>query len=188
MMQWDRSDVIGLAQGCCRCCQGTGIRLAERWNRESPCNCVFRAIFRACYNRFRECNAASRIGTVALDFTRGPEGRQTFSRKREEFMADFCLVSRRVLDDEEYRIFRYHFLLGADWRLCTRHFNLDRGEFFHETYRIQQKLGRAFAELEPYPLYPVYEYFSHMIGQERALKPQKVKKPKRQPFILPLSA
>ena len=37
--------------------------------------------------------------------------------------------------------------------------NLDRGEFFHEVYRIQQKLGRAFRELEPYALYPLEEYF-----------------------------
>ena len=37
---------------------------------------------------------------------------------------------------------------------------MDRGEFFHEVYRIQQKLGRAFRELEPYGLWPLPEYFS----------------------------
>src|SRR5437879_4683865 len=147
MMQWDRSNAIGLARASCKVCHGRGIRRSERRERESPCNCIFRAIFRACYNRFRECDMASQTGTVSPESGRGPKGRQTFSRKREEFMADFCLVSRRLLDDAEHRVFRYHFLLGADWRLCGRQLGIDRGTFFHTIYRIQQKLGRAFAEL-----------------------------------------
>jgi hypothetical protein len=36
---------------------------------------------------------------------------------------------------------------------------MDRGNFFHEIYRIQQKLGRVYRELEPYALYPLDEYF-----------------------------
>ena len=36
---------------------------------------------------------------------------------------------------------------------------MERGDFFHEVYRIQQKLGRAFRELEPFALYPLNEYF-----------------------------
>jgi hypothetical protein len=87
--------------------------------------------------------------------------------KNEEYIADFCLVSRRFLDDEQYRLFKFHFLLGADWKLCCRKMNLDRGEFFHEVYRIQQRLGRAFRELEPYPLYPLDSYF-HGTTKEKA--------------------
>ena len=74
-------------------------------------------------------------------------------------MADFVLVSRRILDEYQYKLFRYHFLLGADWTLCCRKMQIDRGTFFHEVYRIQQKLGRAFRELEPHGLFPVDEYF-----------------------------
>lgn len=44
--------------------------------------------------------------------------------------------------------------------MCCRKLNLDRGTFFHDVYRIQQKLGRTFRELEPYALFPVDEYFS----------------------------
>jgi hypothetical protein len=157
-MQWNRSNAIGLAKASCRVCHGHGIRRSERRERESPCNCIFRAIFRACYNRFREFEMASQTGSVCMETGPGPRGRQTFSRKREEFIADFCLVSRRLLNELEYRLFRYHFLLGADWRLCGRQLGMDRGTFFHMVYRIQQKLGRAFAELEPYALYPVAEY------------------------------
>jgi len=36
---------------------------------------------------------------------------------------------------------------------------MERGNFFHEFYRIQQKLGRIFRELAPYSLFPLDEYF-----------------------------
>jgi hypothetical protein len=81
-------------------------------------------------------------------------------------MADFCLVSRRTLEDFEYRIFRSHYLLGADWRLCCRQLNIDRGNFFHYVYNIEDRLGRVFAELTPYALYPVSEYFAGMDRRE----------------------
>jgi len=75
-------------------------------------------------------------------------------------MADFILVSRRTLEEYEYIVFKYHFLLGANWNLCCRKLNVDRGTFFHEVYRIQQKLGRTFRELEPHALFPLDQYFN----------------------------
>ena len=165
-MQWTRSNSIGLAQASCTHCQGLGMRLVHN-GREAPCDCVFRAIFRTCFNRFREFAAdADHIGTVSLEFCRGRDGRRTYSRKREEYVADFCLVSRRVLDDYAHRLFRFHFVLGADWRLCCRQLHMDRGTFFHEIYKIEQRLGRVFAELEPYALYPLREYFCGTIRKE----------------------
>ncbi|MCC7176583.1 MAG: hypothetical protein IT159_15425 [Bryobacterales bacterium] len=92
----------------------------------------------------------------------GREGKMVWGRKDEEYVADFCLVSRRTLDEFEHRIFKYHFLLGADWKLCTRKLGIDRGNFFHAVYRIEQKLGRVFRELEPYGLFPLDEYFRGM--------------------------
>jgi hypothetical protein len=89
----------------------------------------------------------------------GKEGKLVWGRKDEEYIADFCLVSRKALDDFEYSVFKFHFLLGADWRLCTRRLNIDRGNFFHAVYRIEQKLGRMYRELQPYGLYPLDEYF-----------------------------
>lgn len=74
-------------------------------------------------------------------------------------MADFCLVSRRVLNGLDHEVFRCHFLLGGDWRLCCRQLGIDRGTVFHTIYRIEQQLGRAFAELKPYSLWPLDEYF-----------------------------
>lgn len=105
---------------------------------------------------------------VALEHTGSGGGRRyMWSRKDEEYIADFILVSRRSLTPEEYRLFNYHFVLGADWTLCCQKLRMDRGNFFHAVYRIQQKLGRVFRELQPYALYPLDEYF----GSSRILAP-----------------
>lgn len=99
------------------------------------------------------------MSRISIESNHGGQRKTIWSRKNEEFIADFCLVSRRSLDDYEYRIFKYHFLMGADWRLCCRKLGIGRGTFFHEIYRIQQRLGRVFRELQPYGLYPLDEYF-----------------------------
>jgi hypothetical protein len=50
---------------------------------------------------------------------------------------------------------------------------MDRGNFFHAIYRIERILGRAFSEIQPYPLYPLDEYFGGTIRKDagRALEP-----------------
>lgn len=186
-MQWNRSNTIGLAKPSCRSCQGSGLRTVYK-RREVPCHCVFRAVFRVCYHRFEECIAeGEHASTVSLELCHGVEGRRRYCRKREEYMADFCLVSRRLLEDSDYRIFRFHFLLAADWKLCCRQFRIDRGCFYHTIYRIQDKLGRAFAELEPYPLYPVDEYFGGTIRKRPRLC-SSAEPPAPSAIPLPLSA
>jgi hypothetical protein len=158
-MQWDRSKTIGIAKTSCSQCHGYGLRPGRR-GLETPCACVYRAIFRACFGRFQNCISRERnLNTVTMELCSGRDGRRFYSRKSEEFIADFELVSRRTLEPFEYKLFRYHFLLGADRKLCCRQLNIDRGLFFHVVYTIQQKLGRVFAELEPYSLFPLDEYF-----------------------------
>ena len=171
-MQWNRSTTVGLANGACCYCQGGGQRLVYK-NHYAPCACVFRAVFRTCLNRFRECTISEGMsGTVTWEFCTGSSAGRSYSRKREDFMADFCLISRRTLDAAEHRLFRYFFLLGADWKLCTRQLGMDRGALFHAIYRIEQMLGRAFAETEPYGLYPVDEYFGS-VPREKPVEPLK---------------
>jgi hypothetical protein len=158
-MEWTRSDTIALAMQCCAHCHGLGLKLSLR-GPAIPCNCVLRAVFRACYARFRHCaDKEKHISQASPEFISGKDGTKTWGRKDEEYMADFCQVSRKSLDESEYKVFKYHFLLGADWKLCTRKLNLDRGTFFHTVYRIEHKLGKVFRELEPYGLYPLSEYF-----------------------------
>ena len=95
-MQWERSNVIGLAKASCSFCHGYGMRPVLR-GTEAPCDCVFRAVFRACYRRFRECVAlGAHTNAVTWERCGGPRGYRPYSRVREEFMADFCLVSQRT--------------------------------------------------------------------------------------------
>jgi hypothetical protein len=106
------------------------------------------------------------MGKVRLEPVTGTDGNYSWGMKDEEYMADFCLVSKRALEEMEYKIFRYHFLLGADWRLCCGRLNIDRGSFFHQLYRIEQKLGRVFRELRPYALFPLDEYFGGRVRKD----------------------
>ncbi len=114
------------------------------------------------------------MSQARLAIVGGTERRQVWGRRDEEYIADFCLVSKRFLNEYEYKLFRFHFLLGADWRLCCRQLKMDRGSFFHEVYRIQQKLGRAYRELEPYALFPLDEYFGGSVRSELARSSLKV--------------
>jgi|SRR5450755_966744 hypothetical protein len=166
-MIWDRSQTIALAKTTCSHCHGYGMR-PGRQDREMPCNCVFRSIFRACHRRFRQCVTNDRhLSRVQLEFCSGKDNRQTYGRRVEEYIADFCLVSRRALEPLEYDIFRFHFLLGADWKLCCWRLKIDRGTFFHLIYKIEQKLGQVFRELEPYSLFPLDEYFGGTMCNDR---------------------
>lgn len=159
-MEWNRSETLALASHACTQCHGSGLRLG-RSNTWTPCNCVLRAIFRICFDRFSRCVTQEKsLSRVSLEPHLGRQRPSTWGRKDEEFIADFCLISRRTLDAEEQRLFRYHFLLGADWKLCTRKLGMDRGNFFHAVYRVEQKLGRAFREVEPYALFPIDEYYN----------------------------
>lgn len=162
-MEWNQSVLLSLARLSCTICNGEG---ARREKREDicPCPCVLKAIFRACYARFRFCvQRERRISRVSFEHFGGKERRIMWCRKDEEYVADFHLVSRRVLDPFHYRVFTYYFLLRADWRLCAQRLNLDRGRFFHALYRVQETLGRVFYELEPYALYPPRQYFAPRI-------------------------
>jgi hypothetical protein len=188
-MEWNRSDSLGLATVNCLHCKGTGLRTGEK-NPAEPCNCVLRKIFRICYARFVECTAASVEGArCSLENAAFRELPGEFSRKNEEYAADFILIAKRTLNPELHRIFRYRYILGADWRLCCRKLNMDRGRFYQLIYLIQQKLGRVYRELEPYSLYPLEEYFcpgmrTRSAGPIVALRPSSPSKTTLRPLPL----
>ncbi len=157
-MNWNRSETVGLANPRCSQCRGTGLLLS--CHGLAPCRCVLRKIFRRCYNRFRASSLkGATCGKTTLEYTAGRDHRFSWGRKDEEYAADFLLVAKRALTDSEHQIFTFHYLLGADWKMCCRRLELERGAFFHEAYRIEEKLGRVFRELQPYGLYPLDEYF-----------------------------
>jgi hypothetical protein len=160
-MQWNRSETIALSGLNCAYCQGLGL-CKGRGNATVPCECVLRAIFKACFNRFRSCVAKDK-GASIVRLERIGYGHSThmaFGRKTEEYIADFVLACQRHLTESEYKLFRYAYLLGADWKLAHRFLNMPRTNFMHACYRLEAKLGRAFRETEPYALFPLDEYFS----------------------------
>jgi hypothetical protein len=106
-------------------------------------------------------------GGVSLESNPGQAGYRVYSLKRQEYVADFCLAARRALTEEDYRLFRYVFLAGADWKLCQRYTGIDRGNFYHEVYRLEEIMGRYMAELKPYPLYPIDEYMGGTVRTSR---------------------
>ena len=107
---------------------------------------------------------------VTLDGASPNSRRAVWGRKDEEFVADFLLTTKRTLNRAEHQLFRFHYLLGADWRLCCKRLKVEKGPFFHAVYRVEQKLGRVFRELQPYPLYPLDEYFNGVTLEHKALR------------------
>ncbi len=165
-MNWNQTDLTVLAKGSCQICAGSGTR-NEIEADLVPCGCALRGIFRACYERFQLCAMhRDRISHVSYErASSGKSHRGTWSRKEEEYAADFELLARRTLDDAHHKLFRLHFLLGADWKLCMRKLGISRGNFFHALYRIEQWLGKAFYEVEPYALYPPRDYFAFRLTE-----------------------
>jgi len=162
-MEWNRSQTIALASMHCTHCHGLGLQ--RQGSAHVPCSCVTRAIFKACFNRFKASVAkdkgASTVKLERLGMGTGRSSHMTFGRKTEEYIADFYLVCKRTLTEVEWELFRFHYLLGAGWNLIQRHFTaLSREAFFTMTNAMEAKLGRAFRETAPFALYPLDEYFS----------------------------
>ena len=95
-MEWSRSETLALAMHQCTHCHGSGLRLGRK-EVLSPCNCVLRMIFRVCYRRFIACATQERsLSRIGLEPQMGRQRPMTWGRKDEEYIADFCLVSRRT--------------------------------------------------------------------------------------------
>lgn len=169
----DAGTALSLASNHCARCLGTG--QSPTTPRSPICDCVYREIFRRCFERYREIRDLDAAGAISPVYRELVEQRRNsrgnrfrFSRRQEEYLADFVGIAHRTLDDLHRRIFRYHFLLGADWRLCTRRLGIDRGNFFHGVYRLEKKLGRAYLEASPYALFPTGDYFATVIREKAA--------------------
>lgn len=162
--RWERSYAIALASNACAHCRGLGLA-ADRWGQPTPCNCVLRKIFDACYAQYLHClDKPKYMSRASLEFLPGRDHNFVWARKEEEYCADFYLVSKRVLDPAGWRVFEAHFLKGGDWRACVPRVGMCRGNYFHAVYRVKARLGKVFAELRPYGLWPLDEYFHGVRG------------------------
>jgi hypothetical protein len=140
----ERPAIAGIAPLDCRRCHGYGMRWGRQdgANCDVVCECVWRSIFRQCLERAR--------AGLMFPCECGPVG--------VEYAADVALTARRELSEPDYRIFQLR-LEGLDQAACSRLLRMREGDYWHALYRIQERLGKVFAELEPYPLYPDYAYF-----------------------------
>jgi predicted DNA-binding protein (UPF0251 family) len=169
---WDEGLMLGLADDRCSRCGGMG-KLPRLIRRDiSPCGCVLRRIFRICLARWEYCKLNSHVSVMRMDrFARGG-GRYSFGRKQEEYIADFELLLRHALTEQELDVL----WLARIWRMdvngICRRMGLDRGAAFRILYRAEEKAGRAFIETRPYGIYPLDEYFGgrveHKIDDQAA--------------------
>lgn len=170
-MEWTRSETLGLAKASCSTCYGLGLRPA-RGAAEEPCSCALRKIFRICLNRFRVAvEREKHLSHVTLSYTGGKANHFSWGRKEEEYIADFLLLAQRVLREDEYSLFRYRYVLAADFKLCTQRLKLKRSDLFYALYRIEARLGRAFRETEPYGLFPLDQYFCGAVNHSTPRAP-----------------
>ncbi len=170
-MNWNAASAARLAREGCRLCGGSGIDpLApaagsqQEWDPGDfiPCACVCRAVFRACYRRFRQCAAASGA-TRAVTFSESPRGvdrHLVWVRRLEDYCADFESAARRSLSAEQLRLFRYHHVLGASPELAARRMGISERHFFRLLAELECAVGREFALMTPYSVYPPREYLS----------------------------
>ncbi|MCC7497335.1 MAG: hypothetical protein IT160_07145 [Bryobacterales bacterium] len=86
--------------------------------------------------------------------------RTCYEMPNVDFRADFETTVKRTLTARQWRIFTLYFVSEIDWPAIAAELGMDRGQFFHEVYRIEAKLGRRLAELEPYSLFPIGRYFT----------------------------
>jgi hypothetical protein len=150
-------EALSLAKEACSSCNGSGFLEPQH----QVCACVWRAIFRICYGRFRYYHQHFVSARASLDSCFGTHRASVYGASASEFCSDFELIARRTLPAPKFAVFNLHFLLGANWRLCTEKLKTDRSSFFHDIYRIEEKLGRAFFHCAPHSLYPLADYFTY---------------------------
>lgn len=147
-----------LSRSKCGLCKGSGNTLSGR-----SCGCVLRQAFRLCLERFHLCGEFP--STSFRRFSRGAE-----------YRVDFLLVVRRVLDPVHALMFDICFIHGLDWRWGGRIAGVDRGNFFHQRYQVEQLAGAALIESG---IFPPSSYFGgiprHSVAGPLARRPSQEK-------------
>jgi len=170
-MEWTCSETLALAREGCTSCRGFGLRRNAK-GETSPCKCVLRKIFSACYSRFRYCTQLSpHLRITKLERLPGAlNSSAMYGRPNEEYVADFCLLGKRALANRpvELQIFTFCFLLGVERTLCARRLKIPMGLFNSTYYRTQELVGLSFrGDTEP-GIFPIDSYFGGSVSTARA--------------------
>lgn len=147
---WHRAEVLMLARQHCQFCRGLGVT-----ENDFICNCVYQRAFSECYRRFQKVQLDQSCGRTTCDFMG-----TYYARNSENFLSDFWIVGRKNLEDVDQQVFRWNVVRGFDDHVCCKVLKLTQVDLRNSVNRIEQRLGRVFHELEPYPLHPTRNYFS----------------------------
>jgi hypothetical protein len=114
-----------------------------------------------------------RLNLPTWDRNPGKTNARIWGHKNLEYVADFAAVARHALGEGtlEHRVFKAHYLLGADCPLVCRQLGIDVDTFHAICDSIRYRLGRALRETEPFALHPVSEYFSSGYRHEPSALP-----------------
>jgi len=146
---WELSAECG--QGGCERCEGAGRVGTAAGCYWRPCGCVLREAFRSVWAKRAELLEAGPWMAVNANWA------WSFSRRREEFLADAEMVARRALPGTARELFEMRAMKGLHWMGCARRMGLGRTEFFRAEGEMQERIGRAFAEEG---LFPAAQYFT----------------------------
>jgi hypothetical protein len=106
---------------------------------------VLRAVARLCISRARDIER-SHPHPHYLRWTRDAE-----------YSAEIWIVARRQLNAKQWIIYREYLINDRPWAEVDKHVRHGRGNFFHEVYRTEEKLGAA---LIGSPMFPPATYFA----------------------------
>jgi hypothetical protein len=150
MADLNRGVAIANAAPKCAYCYGGGML-----SRGRTCHCVLRAVFRICLNQYRYSaeNSISLNRCCVMEISRG--GKILTGLPHAEYVADFERAADRALDPARRNLFQMHFLDGLQYPACLAKLGLDRGKFFHETYRVEEQVGAECLKA----IYPLDQYF-----------------------------
>jgi hypothetical protein len=144
---------------CTRCARVDGIavgyRILQRGLAPQICGCVFRSAFRAVMGKraaiLREYPPGVQLERMPV---KGGGFSFTYSIPAAEYLADLTLSARRRLTAAQWPLFDLHYFHGMDWKGCLPKLarmgldsGKDKGNFFHECYRVEEAMGREWLEI-----------------------------------------
>ena len=151
----ERDPMAWMAPSHCYRCAGLGMKSEQSESVFHPrmrlCDCVYRAIFRHCFNRYRYLRDYDLFLGRRANLVIRPGLGPSYEFKGIDFIADIESTAAKWLHDRELLVWRHHYLGNLIWRACLPLAHCNRGQFFSACYRLEQNLGKWWLESGMYP-------------------------------------